>query len=196
MSKSTLVSVETDFPVAYDSPDHLAPWGTSRDNSKNIRFNKKLYKLFEALPRPLRVLDLGCSGGGFVRDCLNDGCIAVGLEGSDFSLRMSRAEWALIGEKFLFTADITKPFKILMNDNQSGSARLTFDVITSWDVLEHIEGGHLAAVCQNLMDSLNDDGICVFSISNSSDIIRGVELHQTIQPQGVVEGHVRIPWVR
>ena len=182
MNKLTAISVVTDHPVAHSSPDHLVPWGTSRDNSRNKRFNAKLYRLFGHLDRQLRVLDLGCSGGGFVRDCLNDGCLAVGLEGSDFSLRMSRAEWAIIGDNFLFTTDITKPFSITATADD-GEERVLFDVITSWDVLEHIAGSDLSAVCDNLRTNLSPQGMCVFSISNSSDVLRGVELHQTIKPK-------------
>lgn len=57
--------VNTEKPVAYDSPDHLAPWGTGRDNSVDHRFNGKLINWI--LPYDLRLLDLGCSGGGQVR---------------------------------------------------------------------------------------------------------------------------------
>jgi SAM-dependent methyltransferase len=180
VNRISAVTVRTDHPIAVSSPDHLNPWGTSRDNSRNPRFNEKLYKLYAALERPLRVLDLGCAGGGFVRDCLNDGCLAVGLEGSDFSLRMRRAEWALIGGHFLFTADITKPFTVLVEaDGERQPVR--FDAITAWDVLEHIGRADLSSVCDNLRDHLAPGGICVFSISHSSDIVRGVELHQTIE---------------
>lgn len=182
MNKIEAVRVETAHPVAVDSPDHLNPWGTARDNSRNPRFNAKLYRLFAHLERPLRVLDLGCSGGGFIRDCLNDGCLAVGIEGSDYSLRMHRAEWAVIGNRFLFTADITKPFAVHVRAD-GAEQPLLFDVITSWDVLEHIAAADLPAVCANLLRHLAPGGICVFSISHSSDVIRGVELHQTIQPR-------------
>lgn len=60
----TGVCVETDYPVALDSPDHIIPWGTARDNSSNLRFNSKLYRLFDFTNRYPKVLDLGCSGGG------------------------------------------------------------------------------------------------------------------------------------
>lgn len=183
MNRIKAVKVRTDHPVAWSSPDHLNPWGTSRDNSRNSRFNAKLYDLFGGLERQLRVLDLGCSGGGFVRDCLNDGCLAVGIEGSDYSQRMRRAEWALIGGHFLFTADITKPFSVQL-ETDDGEEPLLFDVITSWDVLEHIRPVDLRAVCENLTRNLARGGVCVFSISFSSDVIRGVELHQTIEGRG------------
>src|SRR4051812_27451294 len=91
------VSLTATRPVAIHSPDYIEPWGTRRDNSRNRRFNHKLYKLF-LNRRSLRILDLGCSGGGFVRDCIDDGHFAVGLEGSDYSKRVGRAEWRTIPE--------------------------------------------------------------------------------------------------
>ncbi len=54
------IHIETDYPVALDSPDHVFPWGTARDNSVNLRFNQKVYRLFKR--EFLKVLDLGCSG--------------------------------------------------------------------------------------------------------------------------------------
>ena len=56
------IKIITDHPVAYTSPDYIMPWGTKRDNSVNPRFNQKLYNLFDG--KFLKVLDLGCSGGG------------------------------------------------------------------------------------------------------------------------------------
>jgi hypothetical protein len=111
------VCVRTDYPVADDSPDHLRPRGTAFDNSRNRRFNRKLSALYCGLDRPIRVLDLGCAGGGFVCDCLTDGQVAVGIEGSDYSSRWGRAEWPLLGGRALFTADITRPFEVVRVDN-------------------------------------------------------------------------------
>lgn len=182
MNKFEGVRVVTEHPVAYDSPDHLAPWGTSRDSSRNSRFNKKLYRLFEALGRPPRVLDLGCSGGGFVRECHNDGCLAVGLEGSDFSLRTARAEWATIGGRLLFTSDIAKPFEVRVKADGE-ETKLQFDVITSWEVFEHIRTEELPVLLENVKRHLAPDGIVVLSISTTSDAPNGVELHQTLQPE-------------
>jgi hypothetical protein len=107
---SNFIKLETSFPVAFDSPDHLVPHGTAKDNSTNLMFNLKVEKLFKNLNRLLKVLDLGCSGGGFVRSCIERGCLAVGLEGSDYSKIHRRAEWPILGDYFLFTSDITRPF--------------------------------------------------------------------------------------
>jgi SAM-dependent methyltransferase len=175
------IDVVTEKPVAYDSPDFMQPWGTARDSSTNPRFNRKLYPIFHFLQRPLRVLDLGCSGGGFVRSCLNDGCLAVGLEGSDYSKRMRRAEWAYIADRFLFTADLTSPFEIRGLYEGGASERVAFDVITSWDVLEHIRADQLPHVIDNIRKHLAPHGLCIFSISTDEEIINGVKLHQTVE---------------
>ena len=88
------VEVLTQKPVALDSPDHLMPWGTRQDNSTNLQFNLKLARWLPL--ETLSVLDLGCSGGGFVKSVLDMGCLAVGLEGSDYSQVRARTEWATI----------------------------------------------------------------------------------------------------
>lgn len=54
------IKIITSKSVAFDSPDHVRPWGTARDNSVNLAFNRKLFWWFRERPR---VLDLGCSGG-------------------------------------------------------------------------------------------------------------------------------------
>ena len=175
------VEVETKKPVAYNSPDHLQPWGTSSNSSTNRRFNWKLYPIFYKLMRPLRILDLGCSGGGFVRSCLNDGCLAVGLEGSDYSKRMLRAEWAYLADRFLFTADLTAPFTISATYDDGGTELVKFDAITSWDVLEHIKTEDLPSVIENIKRHLAPSGLCIFSISTDEEIINGIKLHQTVE---------------
>jgi methyltransferase family protein len=76
-------SVITDKPVAYDSPDHVTPWGTSRDNSVSPLFNAKLGRWIP--PEEMSVLDLGCAGGGFIKSLHDMGCFGIGIEGSDFS---------------------------------------------------------------------------------------------------------------
>jgi 2-polyprenyl-3-methyl-5-hydroxy-6-metoxy-1,4-benzoquinol methylase len=71
------ITVKTNHPVAIYSPDHLFPHGTMRDNSSNPEFNKKLYELFPV--KEVRLLDIGCSGGGLVKSILDDGGFAVGI---------------------------------------------------------------------------------------------------------------------
>jgi 2-polyprenyl-3-methyl-5-hydroxy-6-metoxy-1,4-benzoquinol methylase len=147
----------TDRPVATDSRDHTHPGGTANDNSRNPAFNAKLFALFPG--RTIRVMDLGCSGGGFVKDVLDAGHIAVGVEGSDYSLLRKRAEWATIPDN-LFTADITAQFDVLAD-----GARAEFDVVTAWEVMEHIPEQGLDQLVHNVLAHLATGGMWVMSVS-------------------------------
>jgi SAM-dependent methyltransferase len=174
----TRIEVETDFPVAADSLDHQIPLGTAQDNSMNLLFNKSLYALLRRDENFPRVLDLGCSGGAFVKSCLDQGCIAVGIEGSDFSKKFGRAEWGALGGRVLFTADITKPFRVYGWFDGEKKA-LCFDVITAWEVLEHIPEASLPEMFKNIANHLLPGGIAVFSVSAGDSWFMGVNLHQT-----------------
>lgn len=173
------LSVKTEREIAYESPDHLVPWGTRRDNHTNRRFNVKLYKLYPQ-GYNVRVLDMGCSGGAFVKDCLDDGMLAVGLEGSDYSKRLRRAEWRTIPE-FLFTGDITGEFEIHLESPGQSPHLAQFDVVTSWEVMEHIAERDLPQVAANVKKHLAPGGLWIMSVSPDEDIVNGVNLHQTMQ---------------
>ena len=174
------IIVNAERTVAVSSPDHLIPWGTSRNNSRNPRFNEKLCRLYPAT-RALKILDLGCAGGGFVKDCIDAGHLAVGLEGSDYSQRHRRAEWATIPE-FLFTCDITGAFEVLLQEPVA-TTRVQFDVVTSWEVLEHITEADLDRLIANVKQHLAPGGLWIMSIASYDDICNGVNLHQTVKPQ-------------
>jgi SAM-dependent methyltransferase len=168
------VTLESEHKVALTSNDHIAPWGTKQDNTRSARFVHACEAHFK---RPLRGLDLGCSGGGVVFDFLVRGHLAFGLEGSDFSLKAQRAEWRTIGD-YLFTCDISKPFKLI--DLDSGKLQ-QFDVISMWEVLEHIEAIDLMHLFANVKSHLAPDGIFVGSIGLLPDIVNGVNYHRTVE---------------
>jgi 2-polyprenyl-3-methyl-5-hydroxy-6-metoxy-1,4-benzoquinol methylase len=174
------ITVQATREIAYESPDHLIPFGTRFDNSRHRRFNKKLFELY-GVDVPLSVLDLGCSGGGFVKDCLDAGCLAVGIEGSDYSKKLRRAEWRTIPEN-LFTADITVPFEIF-GEFPAGQRRLEFDLITSWEVMEHIHERDIPGVVENIKKHLAPGGLWMMSIALGDDFHKGVNLHQTVKPK-------------
>jgi cyclopropane fatty-acyl-phospholipid synthase-like methyltransferase len=129
----------------------------------------------------LKILDLGCSGGGFVRCCLDDGHLGIGLEGSDYSRRFKRAEWRTIPE-YLFTADMTRDFEILAEE-KGQMQRVQFDVITCWEVMEHIATPDIPRVATNVKNHLAPGGLWIMSVSPRPDIVNGVNLHQTVQPE-------------
>lgn len=170
------ISVQTSHPVAYESPDHLVPWGTKVDNSTNRRFvlslNRRVRQSFpDATPA---LLDLGCSGGQLVADFLRLGWVAVGVEGSDYSLKHRRANWAHLAGRNLFTCDLTKPYRILAE-----TTPLRFHLVTAWEVLEHIKTEDLPHLFSHLLDHMAVGGYFMASTSSCDDIQNGVQLHQT-----------------
>ena len=179
-SKSELtdynLKVETDYKIAFDSPDHIAPCGTKLDNNTNRSFiflmNKLLHREFPN--RQLKFLDLGCAGGQLVRDFKDLGYISVGLEGSDYSLKHKRANWPLLAGKSLFTCDIAKPFEVKLEDK-----KIKFNLITAWEVLEHIRTEELDNVFKNIINHLEEGGYFIASTSSDSSMNEGLELHQT-----------------
>ena len=165
---------------AYDSPDHIVPWGTRWDRSMNARFNEKLWKLYPQT-QVVKLLDLGCSGGDFVRSCIDDGQFAIGIEGSTFSKIHKRSAWAVIPD-YLFTCDITRQFEILFQQGER-EEKVGFDVVTSWEVIEHIRESDLAALAANVHSHLVPGGMWIMSVANYEDVRGGVRLHQTVQPK-------------
>lgn len=166
------IELIADSELAESSPDHLHPTGTMEDETRSPMFVSKVIDIFD---RKINYLDLGCSSGGLVFDFLEKGNLAVGIEGSDFSKRSERSFWKIIPNN-LFTADITKKFKLRIDGKP-----LKFDCITAFEVSEHIQNKDLDILMDNIENHLNEDGIFLGSIgtkpSYSSD---GVPLHLTI----------------
>jgi hypothetical protein len=169
--------IETNKPVAYDSPDHIQPHGTAVDNTTKPRFNEKLFRFIPA--SEVRHLDIGCSGGGLVKSVLDGGGFSVGIEGSDYSRKTKRAEWATIADH-LFTADATEPFRLSEQRSDGTKEPLLFNVITAWEFFEHIAAHSLPGVTANIVRHLAPNGFVLASIATYPDIVNGVALHQTI----------------
>ncbi len=147
--------LETEHPVAFYSDDGELPRGGKDDNAIARRFNHKLCS-YLGKREGLRVLDLGCAGGGFVRSLIDDGHFAVGLEGSDYPLLLNQAaEWPTI-PLHLFTCDITKPFRLA---DSLTNAPLLFDAITAWEAMENIPVESLPGLFENLDRHLAPGGL-------------------------------------
>ena len=173
------VSLETDYPIAYESNDTISPHGTIRDNTRYPRFVFRCEQIF-AQKEHLNFLDLGCSGGGMVLEALLRGHYALGLEGCDESLRQQRAEWRLIPEH-LKTCDISKPFSV---KEKNTNTPVLFDVVTAWEVLEHIAETDLPQLIKNIYHAMEMGGIFVATVAAKTDIdpVTGRDWHQTIKP--------------
>jgi len=171
------IKLITNNPVAYESPDHLMPWGTKNDNSTNHLFIDEIQTFFKQNYEldKIKFLDLGCSGGQLVVDFHNRGNLSVGLEGSDYSVKHQRANWPEYHNSLLFTCDITKPYSL-----HDGDDKINFNIITAWEVVEHIHPDDLKNFFQYINDNLEEEGIFLASISTKEDIIEGHILHQSV----------------
>ncbi len=161
--------------LAEESPDHMNPHGTKFCGTSSELLKNELETLF---PDAFNLLSLGCSGGRWVRELLGWGHEAVGLEGSDYHASYGTASWGELHGKNLFTCDISYPFEIL----KDGRLR-QFDIITLFDVFEHITEAGLVTLCDNIVHHLREHGIVIATIClrPSPHPVTGVELHQTVQ---------------
>ena len=174
-----LFSLETRYPIAAGSADHQWPRGTAYDHSRNRNFNLKLYHRFNYRP-DLRVLDLGCAGGAFVKSVLEDGYTAIGIDGSDFSRKLRSGAWDTCPHHLL-TCDITAEFQL----RDSAGNPMQFQCITAWEVLEHIPAETLPGLLGNIARHLSPDGIFVASVDTVADAdpTIGAIYHVTLQPR-------------
>ena len=67
----------------------------------------------------------------------------------------------------LKNADLSKEFFI---ENAFNGERITFDVITAWELLEHFYENELEIFFNNVYEHLSDDGVFIGSAANYPDI--------------------------
>ena len=171
-----MITLKTDHPIAYDSPDHIFPWGTKNDNSTNEGFIEETLDFWKQRGKDkVNFLDLGCSGGQLVIDYINKGHLGVGLEGSDYSVTHKRANWPKYYNNNLFTCDVTKKYELFEN-----SEPIKFDIISAWEVIEHIKPDDQKSFFTHISNNLNTGGFFCGSISMNVEILEGHTLHQTV----------------
>jgi len=128
-----------------------------------------------------------------VRDCIDWGHEAVGIDGSDWGLIHGNGEWRTIPDR-LFTADITEPFQV----NRDGVS-IRFDLVTSFEVFEHLRPSQIRGACENVKNHLSPDGLFIVSVNTCEDQHNGMEYHATVRPVGwweqefAVNGLFRLP---
>lgn len=153
------IEVKTKKKLIDYSADHQCPKGAICDNYTSHSLLNEVQNYFKK--DEIRLLDLGCAGGQFVRDAHDKGWTAVGLEGSDSVLKGEGAKnWSLLKDKQLFFADISENFEIIKNDEL-----LKFDFIHSEEVLEHIQENKLDNVFLNIKKHLNPNGLVFLGIA-------------------------------
>jgi len=169
--------IETEHPLAH-GPDTKKPMGARLGNARCPRWNQLVFELLAPnYSRPVNVIDLGCAGGGWVKDCWDWGHVAVGIDGCNWGRVHGNCEWATIPQ-YLFTADIAKPFTV-----HDGGGIFLADLITAWDVLEHVPERGLEVAIVNAHFHLKDGGLFVCTVSTLPDERNGARYHATVKPE-------------
>jgi cyclopropane fatty-acyl-phospholipid synthase-like methyltransferase len=141
------------------SKDYTEPKGGAHDNTYSDCF----VDFFNN--KAINYLDLGCAGAALVESMVNRGHNSFGIDGSDAQKKQGLNSWGRIPER-LFNADITEPFHFI---NEDTNEKFKFDVISAWDVLEHLYEDRLPGFCDNLKNNLKSDGCFVCGIADFED---------------------------
>jgi len=150
--------VKTSHPIAYESNDHLNPDSTLEGIYRNTVFVEHCIDVFG---KDFNALDLGTGSGGIVFEFIMNGINSLGIDGSDFCKKHKVGYWSLAPNSF-YTCDITKPYTI---NSLAENAKAEFDLITMWEVLEHIQEDKLDFLLGNIMLHLKSNGYFIGSIS-------------------------------
>jgi 2-polyprenyl-3-methyl-5-hydroxy-6-metoxy-1,4-benzoquinol methylase len=107
---------------------------------------------------PARLLDMGCASGFFVAKASEAGFDAMGADASSWMIERARAR--VPGAKFE------------VGTIESLKLDAEFDVITLWDVLEHVHSPR--QVLERLRDFLKPGGLLMMSMPNSASWVARV----------------------
>jgi 2-polyprenyl-3-methyl-5-hydroxy-6-metoxy-1,4-benzoquinol methylase len=102
---------------------------------------------------PQHTLDVGAGIGDFTAAWLKRGVDAYALEGSKECLSK-----IVIPRERMIIADLRFPINLPVNVPQK------YDLITCWEVAEHIEREYVVPFIQNLAKFVEDDGVLAMSI--------------------------------
>ena len=99
------------------------------------------------------VLDLGCGRGEFVRYCTTKGAEVYGIDYSDASVNISKKTLADLSENIRSHAHIKKMDvkKLKFEDN-------TFDLITGFDIIEHLHDWELKEAISEIKRVIKPQG--------------------------------------
>jgi hypothetical protein len=151
------IKLETSHPIALSSNDHLMPDSTSEGFARPTAF---VTHCIDVLGSDIRCLDLGVGAAGLIFEYVANGLIAVGIDGSDHCRKNRIGYWPVLPNN-LYTCDITHPFCFKWPDG----GRVSFDLITMWEVLEHILESDLGILLKNVKKHLGKDGYFIGSVS-------------------------------
>ena len=162
--------------LASDSNDQIFPESTMEGVVRPSLFVKHCINM---LGKNINVLDIGVGAGGLVYEFFNQGVSVVGIDGSNHCSENGLGYWPLL-KKQLFLCDATQTFNFYTE--QQEKTKLYFDLITSWECLEHISEEDVGQFLMNVSSNLTMNGFFIGSISTLPYIgEQGVVYHQTVK---------------
>lgn len=154
------MNIITNKPIALDSFDHSSPLGAVLDpyNRPTEFWDRFKTDFFEQA----KVLDIGTGTGTIVSRGVEAGYDVYGIDGTDACLKEGGAAWVKYYGARLFNADITESFLL----TEDGTDPVLFDVIVSFDFLEHVKEDAVPIVLQNIRKHLKVGGIFLATVTN------------------------------
>ena len=150
--------------AAADGPEYYDAGGAAdgvgyqdylRDAELRTRgFKERLKQIETWVGKRGRLLDYGCAVGLFVKVAAESGWHATGYERSEWAAQYGRDHYGL---------------DIVLGDGRSAPAfEGRFDVVTMWDVIEHLE--HPRDVVESISKWLEPGGLLALNAVNSSSV--------------------------
>lgn len=117
------------FPYLFNKnlPDELQDLGGLTNSYDTLEsWKERIFRKYAGRPEGLKLLDVGCGAGKFVRQCVDSGIDAYGMDLSGDRIDYGRREYSL-GER-IWEGTL----------NAESIKGKTYDIITMWDVIEHV----------------------------------------------------------
>lgn len=135
---------------SFESGYHVCFRNDSKDCEKNFAIARRHYQFMKTYKSKGRLLDIGCSAGFFLKVARDYGWETCGLEISKDTATIAQQRYGL---------------RVIINTlDESTFVQNSFDVVTLWDVLEHVDNPKKMLSVVNRI--LKDDGLILISTPN------------------------------
>jgi 2-polyprenyl-3-methyl-5-hydroxy-6-metoxy-1,4-benzoquinol methylase len=139
---------------------HLEDWVyESEEDNRRIKAHHHLRLLATNHSNPGSLLDIGCATGIFIKEAQAVGWQVVGLEPSSWAVNRARQRMPAVQINQGLVEDINYSIE-------------SFDVITLWDVLEHVNSP--SSVLQHIYAWLKPGGLLYLNVPNIDSLIARV----------------------